>query len=223
MDAVSILRGVTDFLKDQWLGVLGLLGLFQLSKIRREHVLRTRLELVTSTFDVFSEIAEAVAIWASPVNYSGEDKDETFSKKVVELNPKAMAVLHRATLFMAPKTALALERILSLLRRMQMERIIHQTMSAQPVREAYRGDARAAWEEARVHLPRDVKHAHARLLYSLQVVTLGRVRAAWWRMTRAFHRWRYERWLRAELTKAEQRAEQRRQEIARGDQPRLQR
>jgi len=166
------------FLKQQWPGVVALLGVGQLWRTRREQVLKSRLQLGVEMYDVFSALTDAVLIWTSPFGLAGEeDKDVAFARKMGELHPKAVLMMHRAELILSPDLATELGEILDMLQRIHIQRFLHDSLAKS---EEANSQRYAAFKVGREHLPQKMEAATRRLMYLLHKVTVGRLRAWWW-------------------------------------------
>jgi hypothetical protein len=88
-----------------------LVGTVWLWKVRREHVLRKRLDLANEISDLLSELTRIVKLWAE-VDGRGEDTYEKLTERLEQISPRVFGMQWGASLLMPWRIQKALRGII---------------------------------------------------------------------------------------------------------------
>jgi hypothetical protein len=162
-----------------------LVGGILLWKVRREHVLRKRLDLANEVADLLAELTRIVKLWAEI-----DGKEDTFDKlttRLEEISPKVFAVRWRVSLLMPWRIANALGGVIraagmtSTWQTTQMVHTLKAYENSLPTEKiaalfAQAEGARAANLKTKVEAPKLFERRCLALMNDLRVMLHGRVR-----------------------------------------------
>jgi len=171
-------------LKDNWVVLSAILGVFFLYKIREEEALKTRLKLISECYHSFALLNDAVQDWASPVQ-AGKDYNESFMKRLGEALPDAHRYFHQASILMRPETVREINKVFVLLGLIRAE--YTNWLMFKEIADQYPKELVKAFDNARKHLPKQIQTAVCILLTDFQIAVNGPLRMIWWKLTQGYY------------------------------------
>ncbi|EKS06767.1 hypothetical protein [Leptospira santarosai] len=154
-------------------------GLLFYQKLRAEEMTKLRFQLIIDAFESFTNLKEAVATWASPVQFI-DKPDEVFMRVLQRESPRAFSGVIRAQLLLPKRTA---DRMLNILREIENLRGQHgyflqlQKHNKEYLREGQQlhpsDTLVGAWKNARETIPARIIDIHSEIQNDFLLLTNG--------------------------------------------------